>query len=75
LPLSLFPLCQCCLSEISQTFFLFSSPVESDSEVSSGIKWLQPPPDCSCGGSNRGPPYQIQRQSPLNQLTIDFSNL
>jgi hypothetical protein len=36
----------------------------------SGIKWLQSPPDHSCGGSNRGPSYQVKRQSPLNQLTI-----
>ncbi|GAU50184.1 hypothetical protein TSUD_408770 [Trifolium subterraneum] len=28
----------------------------------SGIKWFQPPPDRSCGGSNRGPPNQVQRQ-------------
>jgi hypothetical protein len=40
------------------------------SSISYGIKWFQPPPDRSCWGSNRGPPYQVQRQSPLNQLTI-----
>jgi hypothetical protein len=49
---------------------VLSPPIESGSGVSSGIKWFQPPPDRSCGGSNRGPPYQVQRQSPLNQLTI-----
>jgi hypothetical protein len=29
------------------------------------------PLDRSYRGSNRGPPYQIQRQSPLKQLTIE----
>jgi hypothetical protein len=52
-------------------YFWFSPPGESGSEVSSGIKWFQPPPDFSCGGSNCDPPYQIQHQSPLNQLAID----
>ncbi|MCI00051.1 hypothetical protein A2U01_0021067, partial [Trifolium medium] len=28
------------------------------------------PPDHSYGGPNCGPPYQVQRQSPPNQLTI-----
>jgi hypothetical protein len=28
------------------------------------------PSDRSCEGSDCGPPYQVQRQSPLNQLTI-----
>jgi hypothetical protein len=41
-------------------FFWFSPPVESGSRVSSGIEWFQPPPDCNCGRSNRGLPYQIQ---------------
>jgi hypothetical protein len=31
------------------------------------MKWLQPPLDHSCGGSNRCPSYQVQCQSPLNQ--------
>jgi hypothetical protein len=31
---------------------------------------VQSPPNRNCGGSNRGPPYQVQRQSPLKQLTI-----
>jgi hypothetical protein len=33
-------------------------------------KWFQPPPNRSCGGSNRGSPYQVRRQSPMNQLMI-----
>jgi hypothetical protein len=39
-------------------------------EVSSDIKWFQPPSDRSCGGSDSGPAYQVRYQSPLNQLTI-----
>jgi hypothetical protein len=31
------------------------------------------PLDRSCRGSNLNLPYRIQRQSPLNQLTIDMS--
>jgi hypothetical protein len=50
--------------------FWFSPPVKSGSSVSFGIKWLQPYPDRSCGKLNCGPPYRVQRQSPLNQLTI-----
>jgi hypothetical protein len=44
----------------------------SSSRVSFSIKWFQfqPPPDHSCGGSNRDHLYQIQHQSLLNQLTI-----
>ncbi|GAU30124.1 hypothetical protein TSUD_360170 [Trifolium subterraneum] len=49
---------------------LFSSRQYGHLQISSGIKWFQPHLDRSCGGSNRGPPYQVQRQSPLNQLTI-----
>jgi hypothetical protein len=70
-------------------YFLFSSRIETDIKIlklffgfhplSSGIKWFHSPPKCSCGESNRGPPYQIQRQSPLNQLTfgeyLNFMNL
>jgi hypothetical protein len=33
--------------------FLVSPPVESDSGVTSGIKWFQPPP-IAVAGSNRG---------------------
>ncbi|PNY15697.1 3-phosphoshikimate 1-carboxyvinyltransferase chloroplastic-like [Trifolium pratense] len=45
-------------------------PSSPEFRASSGIKWFQSPPKCSCGISNRGPPYQVQRQSPLNQLTF-----
>jgi hypothetical protein len=45
---------------------------KSVSGISSGIKWFQPPPDRSCGGLNRGPSYQVQRLSQLDQLTIDY---
>ncbi|PNX97295.1 hypothetical protein L195_g020521 [Trifolium pratense] len=38
-----------------------------------GIKWFQSPPKCSCGTSNCGSSYQVQRQSPLNQLTFDYA--
>jgi hypothetical protein len=49
---------------MSITFFSFwfLPPVEYGSEVSSDIKWFQLPPDRSCGRSNPGPPYQVQRQ-------------
>jgi hypothetical protein len=30
------------------------------------------PPDRSYGESNCGPPYLVQRQSPLNQLQLTF---
>jgi hypothetical protein len=40
-------------------FCWFSPPVESGSRVSSDMKWFQPPPDRSCGRSNRDPPYQV----------------
>jgi hypothetical protein len=33
-------------------------------------KVFQSPPDRSCGGPIHDAPYQVQRQSPLNQLTI-----
>jgi hypothetical protein len=36
---------------------------------------FQPPLDRGCGESNRGPPYQVQRQSPLDQLTIGKTKL
>jgi hypothetical protein len=38
--------------------------------VSYDIKWFQPSPGRSCGRLNCGPSYQVQCQSPLNQLTI-----
>jgi hypothetical protein len=52
---------------------MLSPPVESGSGVTFGIKLFQPPLNRSCGGSNRSPPYQVRRQSSLNQLTM--SNL
>jgi hypothetical protein len=42
-------------------FVLFSPSVASGSMVSSGNKWFQPPPDHSCRGSNRDPPYQVHQ--------------
>src|SRR3954462_10383740 len=30
---------------------------------------------CSCGGSDRNPPYQVQHQKPLNQLTKSLIQL
>jgi hypothetical protein len=56
-------------STFSQFFFTFTTSLIR----SGGQFWHQvvlDHPDCSCGGSNCGPSYQIQRQSPLNQLTI-----
>jgi hypothetical protein len=35
------------------------------------LLWFQFPLDRSCEGSNCDPPYQIQRQSLLDQLSID----
>jgi hypothetical protein len=43
-------------------------PNNSEFGASSDIKWFQCPPKCNCGGSNYGPPYEVQRQSPLDQL-------
>jgi hypothetical protein len=54
--------------------FLFS-PLESgslDRIIWFGFKWFQSPFNCSCGGLNCGPPYQVKNQLPLGQLTIDF---
>ncbi|PNX81774.1 hypothetical protein L195_g037799, partial [Trifolium pratense] len=45
----------------------------SEFGTSSDINWFQSPPKYSCGRSNRGPPYQVQRQSPLNQLTFEMT--
>ncbi|GAU47653.1 hypothetical protein TSUD_27780 [Trifolium subterraneum] len=49
----------------SQTRFKFEN-------ACSGIKWFQPPPDRSCGGSNRGPPYQICQFG--IEITFNISN-
>ncbi|PNX57692.1 hypothetical protein L195_g058820 [Trifolium pratense] len=48
-------------------------PSSPEFGASSGIKWFQSSPKCSCRESNRGPPYQVQLQSPLNQLTFGKS--
>jgi hypothetical protein len=55
-------------------FFFTFTTVEFSSGVSSSIKWFQPPPDRSCGGSNHSYPYQVRRQSPLNQLMMPMYN-
>jgi hypothetical protein len=64
--------------DVTATFFLWFSPSDLgegspsslEFEVNSGIKWFQSSFKCSCRGSNRSSPYQIQRQLLLNQLTF-----
>jgi hypothetical protein len=52
-------------------FFLLLSPsVESGLRIGSDIKWFQSLSDHSCGRINHDPSYQVQRQAPLNQLSI-----
>jgi hypothetical protein len=57
------------MNERSLFFFFFTTSLI----WFGGQFWYQVvpvPSDRSCGGLNRGSPYQVQRQSPLNQLPI-----
>ncbi|PNX74129.1 hypothetical protein L195_g030044 [Trifolium pratense] len=59
-----------------QVFFFVSAlwflgeggPSSPEFGASSSIKWFQSPPKCSCGGSNRGPPYQIRAGPRVKRL-------
>jgi hypothetical protein len=51
-------------SSISTIFF----PLTLFPSKQTDFKWSQSSPDRSCEGLNCGPPYQVQRQSPLNRF-------